>query len=537
MKKIWTALCLTMLAASMSFASVYRNSTAGVLYNEFDDIADGLLIFDVTNNVLGLGATNLGAWMNANGNSWNFYGGLVKGLPMDMRISVSLQNNESYTNANTVMQTNVVVSGAASDTYNRNVTWNVNNADNSARNETVIFALPLANMPVSISYNYSQYGPITNGTFAVSAAGLGAISTSTVSDGWTTNQTNIGTRSSLIYGVGYNDFINVTNTISPNVRLGDLNVYVPISVGAAGNNQFGSSSNVQTVVSNKNFTNNSEFQSYTANGKEDFVAVNPAVLLNLDDKVKGLAVDANIKVGYGWKNNIASAWNDAINNYSGTTNGSVVNNILFQNGYGHLSLSGGASAWYYLSMGKLTIETRPQIQAGFDNAGYVGLSSNYSSSTVNFTNASSNLSLSYSTNNVSAVNYKFSLPIGIEYPIFDWLKIRSGATYSYYLGSMTYTTNSGTSVSYASSGGVVTTNRNGTYNNPSVNMTSYAFSTFALNFGLGFKIADGVYVDANLTSTIADATLIGGANRFIFGSFFDQFSDTTKWSLEAKYLF
>jgi hypothetical protein len=65
MKKILAALVLSLVAVASASAyyntSAYRNSTAGVLYNEFDNIADGLYIFDVTNNVLGLGSGTLGA--------------------------------------------------------------------------------------------------------------------------------------------------------------------------------------------------------------------------------------------------------------------------------------------------------------------------------------------------------------------------------------------------------------------------------------------------------------------------------------------
>ncbi len=543
MKKVIVLLFVLGLSGSL-FASLQKTATAGQITNELDNIADPLYLNGVDDNVINFGTHSLGNLLNSSTASFLFNLGLVE-LPGGIRLGISVDNTESWNDPlDTTAQTNIAIAGVADANITQTVTSRKNNTDSSSRNMTFVLAPGGSDFTAGLLYNYTQSGTVIRGTYNIAAGSLGAIADNTLTEFKVTNDDKVSSRTTIALGDGYNDGVSITHTFTPAFKIGDFSIYAPIIISSFGTAQKAIETNITETPTNAVTEVSHTYESYIKNGKTTLIKLTPSVTLTLENILHNLSVTAGFTFGMGFApvSNSVYILDSETGKNTAVTNNTATRNTTAWNGFSYVPMGvTGGLTWSKQATEKIKIVTGVKVTYTVILSGYESVVQDSTSVTTN--DVYSYRTSSITTKQISSFSSAFStiIPFGIQWMVFDWLGINLGTELSYsstYGSSKTITQ----TPSYFSDNGGATNQSlvsSGQAPYAPLKITDSGSSSTATTFHSGFtwQLAKQLYLDGSLGAAIADTTLIGGANRFIFGAFFDQFTSTANWNLELRLLF
>lgn len=233
MRKGILGFAVLFLFTATGFASLENTATAGLFFNDLDNVMDELDIFSVEKNVSDLG---IQGWNNTSLNSGIGINdvvatlGIVNGLPIKLGVQVfwseNITGNPGYSNSQQITYLDT-----DADTYydsRQDISTAYQNYNySSLRNVKIVAALPGNTM--SFSYAFYQNLSRQEATFAPTTTSVGAVSTGNVSQMFDLSG-NLISETGTRYGNGYSDNGGSTHTVTWAMKLGKMLLYIPVSL-------------------------------------------------------------------------------------------------------------------------------------------------------------------------------------------------------------------------------------------------------------------------------------------------------------------
>ncbi|MEK6793478.1 MAG: hypothetical protein AABZ39_01780 [Spirochaetota bacterium] len=506
MKKILTSLMAVCVIASSSFAitSLQWGYSYGLFENDVYMAADPLYIFKVEKNITDLGWRGFNATMNTV--NWDGMIGLMTGLPVRITLAVNDTENISPM-SNFSLSTNIRQNGTnfANSTIAGNLTL-----DNSQRNIKLVASLINSDaMKLGISYELIMNMNNRSGTLD----NLGAQQGNLVSNALATNNGTIWNTLTLGYNPGNRQSTNtITHILTPAVKMGDMQIYIPISYRLVENATIGSYGETNVFPTNTITTPVASNQNWVNNTSVNYFGLGAATRMTLAKDI-GLKLYASLNAALGMRFNGATAINSGRRDYVpavGYTSNVTVSNVTYQDGYMALPLSTSNC----LYMNTRIADNKIKLGAGLGlEATYTPES--YVQSTTNFTLMGSNgysYQLQTPTANTTSMNVQtiagsIFVPAAVQIDCTEWLAIRAGIqprfAYSYSSTTSTSVPNKITSTLITNGVTTTTTNFGAGNETASTNVAGLASWTtgVAYSVGLTFTVSKDFTIDMQYVNT------------------------------------
>ncbi|MCX7882503.1 MAG: hypothetical protein N2314_04705 [Brevinematales bacterium] len=496
--------------------SVQRQSTAREFKNDVDWAVDP---FDVKKLKQSFFAA---AGRNINTSSLSYFqltAGLVKVLPFN--VGFSFYDSESlFVTNNPAHRTNLNFSGGSDQNVTRTVSEHKWLADNSSRIFALAADLSAIGLPLGVSYRIAYSGAnTTNATFAIDFANqaLGAVSTSSVVETYTTNDNQVLTRTKTTYGEGAHDAATLENILTLGTKIGELTLSVPLTVSVVGTAQ--KASYEQIVENPAGTTISKDTANLSIDNKNFRIRLFPRLGFTL---VKGTDIEVALSAEYflprnpkyhTYKRVVENIPADTVTNTEGTKE---------RKSYLHLPLGLEIVVKQSYKLGD-ALSLKGRVRA---NLNYTLVNIDHEEVQSTETKVAGTVTSSekiiikdlYNTNTISST---VSMPLGVEYALQKWLVLRMGTTFSY---GVTWRWAKQTREKPSREVNGTPAPIDGTSYDP-VNVldSSYSFSSTSsttFNLGLGWLATDNFQMDFG----------------YEFGGTGDIFS-LSQWRLEAIYRF
>ncbi len=529
MKKWGLSVLAVLLIVGSGYASLENTATAGLFFNDLDNVVDELDIFGVEKNVSDLAIQGWNSTSVNSGFTLNDIAvtlGLVNGLPIKLSAKIfwneALAGNPAYSNSQQILFQDVNAD-TYYDTKQVNAFSMYDYADNGYRSIKVIAGLPMAT-PMSVSYQYQQNVGLRNATYALSAAGLGAISTGSVSQNYDLSGTLLS-ETADVFGLGYNDTGMVSHTLTWAMKLGAMQLYVPLvyEIGY-GSDQKASetnyTSNPGTLIPLPNYM----YQTYSYNDKVGIMQVNPILRLILkSDPADYMEIFAQVGFGVG-VNRPQGLIGEYYSIQTNLAMGAFVQTTVterrnddYRNNFSYMPLSLVVFPYVNKTVSeKVRIGYGLRATVGYSTAGFTSYNTNKTVTTYNDGDAEANDPNDYTQTVLAfqdSYNYaltgmsmSLNIPIALQYAVSKVMTLRFGAdigvNFTNNVEDIVYINDqpSETTTVYGDGTSSVTYTA---LNNPiSARNVATGFNTSVMYYtGAGFALDDNLALDVVLTGT------------------------------------
>lgn len=514
------------VAVTSGFASLENTTSAGLFFNNLDNVMDELDILSVDKNVSDLA---MQGWNNSAYNTGfgahDISGtvGLVTGLPFKLGLKVmwneNISGNPDFTNAATVsfLDNN---SDGYFDGKQISQTFQKNLSDDGTRYVKLIMGLST----MSFSYTYAQYLSSQTGTFNVSSTGLGAASGGSLVQQFDLSG-NLISQTEDLFGDGTKLSSTMVHTLTWATKMNNILFYVPVSfVISSGSSGNGSETNWTynpgTAIPNPTY----QIETYTYNDSINILGASPVMrFIMKSDPADYFEIYSSLGAGAGLNqpNGVTSEYNSLTTNH--TQNGSYVDSMIitvdnanYRKNLFYLPVTLTVFPYFNKNISdKVRIGYGLKAQANLSFENYTSFSTNKTVTAYDNGDAIQNTSDSVITVTSYADSYTYAskaldatidIPLAVQYFLSKVTTLRFGADlrFSYSLSSIDkiFINDQPTETSTVYGDGS-TSYSQGAFSNPSSAATvDDSFTTDAYYYtGVGFALTDDLSLDVMLKGT------------------------------------